>query len=294
VHVLSGAAGCPKAAGLADHPTTFPPARPVPGWNVPICHSRLHDSGEHTMNDDQRLAANRPGRRDMTRTRRRPGELAVLAAAVAIGLVACGGGSSTPHVASLGSSSNGSDSSTASGGSTTTAPKGNPTQLVDEWAACMRRHGDPGQADPTIDASKVIHMTTPLSVGVWPNGQDPNPPGKACLPYLDAASTALQAGYSPPKAPSQAELVKYAECMRGNGVPDFPDPTAGGLQLHGTPGSDLNPMNPTFQNAAKVCVKKTGVHVTGPVGPAPPGSIEDNGGLLVPLSGGNGGSGANG
>jgi hypothetical protein len=28
--------------------------------------------------------------------------------------------------------------------------KGNPTRLVDEWATCMRSHGDPNQVDPTI------------------------------------------------------------------------------------------------------------------------------------------------
>ena len=32
-------------------------------------------------------------------------------------------------------------------------PRGNATQLVDEWAACMRSHGDPNQADPIIDAT---------------------------------------------------------------------------------------------------------------------------------------------
>ena len=42
--VLSAVTGCPGAdAGLTDHPKTktFQLARPVPGWNVPICHSYL-------------------------------------------------------------------------------------------------------------------------------------------------------------------------------------------------------------------------------------------------------------
>ena len=97
----------------------------------------------------------------MTRIYRRSGGLAILAAAAAVGLAACSGGSGSPHVASLGGSGSGSSSGTGSGsgGSTASQPKGNPTQLLDEWAACMRRHGDPGQADPTIDANKVIHIT---------------------------------------------------------------------------------------------------------------------------------------
>ena len=70
----------------------------------------------------------------------------------AIGLAACSGPSS-PHVASLGKTSG--DGSV----STTTMPAGSPTQLLDEWATCMRIHGDPGQVDPTVDATKVIQIT---------------------------------------------------------------------------------------------------------------------------------------
>jgi hypothetical protein len=237
-------------------------------------------------------------RRNMRGTYRRPARLAVLVAAAALALAACGGSAASPQVASLGkSSSNGNGSGTASGdgsgSSAATGPSGNPTQLLAKWTACMHSHGDPGQAAPTIDASKVIHMTTPLSVNIAPNGQNPDPPGAACLPYLQAASTALQAGYSPPKPPSQAALLKYAECMRANGVPDFPDPTAGGgLVFRVRPGSDLDPSSPIFQNSARVCAQKTGVHMGPSSGPAPPGSIDDNGDVSVSISGGNGGPGA--
>jgi hypothetical protein len=34
----------------------------------------------------------------------------------------------------------------------------------------MRRHGDPGQADPVIDANKVIQVTTPAG----PDAQQPD------------------------------------------------------------------------------------------------------------------------
>jgi hypothetical protein len=166
----------------------------------------------------------------------------------------------------------------------------------------MRSHGDSSQADPTIDANKVIHIIMLPSVpgGVsGSSGQSGSGPGTHCETYLMAASTALRGGQPARKAPSQAQLVKYAECMRANGVPDFPDPTAGGLSLKGGPGSGLNPDNPTLQNAVKVCVQKTGVGPVGGGGPLPPGSIlsgPPGGGSapLVPVSGGNGGSGANG
>jgi hypothetical protein len=221
----------------------------------------------------------------MTTTYRRSGGVAALATVAIIGLAACGG-SGSPHVASL------SNSSGNSGGSTTTTlPKGNPTQLLDEWASCMRAHGDPNQVDPTIDANKVIHITFPASVsgngpvGIGKGSDDP------CSAYLTAASTALRGG-KPPQRPDPAKLEKFSQCMRANGIPDFPDPTGGGLSIQTHPGSDLNPNNPTFRNASKLCAKKYDVPGLGG-GTPPPGAVEATGGGGPGGGpGGNGGAGA--
>lgn len=223
----------------------------------------------------------------MTTTYRRPGGLAALAAAAVIGLGACGGGNSTPHVASLGHSNANTGATT-----TTTLPKGNPTQLLDEWTNCERSHGDPDQVDPTIDANKDIHITFPaIASGNGPvslGGIGPNDP---CGAYLTAASTALRGG-QPLRKPDPAKLEKFSQCMRANGIPDFPDPSGGGLQIQSSPGSDLNPNNPTFQNASKVCAKKTGVQTPGSAGTPPPGAIEATSGSgPAGGPGGNGGAG---
>jgi hypothetical protein len=199
----------------------------------------------------------------------------------AIGLAGCGG-SSSPHVASLSNSGG-----TGSGSTTTTLPKGNPTQLLDEWTSCERSHGDPEQVDPTIDANKVIHITFPAStsgngpVGIGKGSNDP------CGAYLTAASTALRGGQPLPK-PDPAKLEKFSQCMRANGIPDFPDPSGGGLSIQTHPGSDLNPNNPTFKAASKLCAKRTGVPALGG-GTPPPGAIEATAG-----SGPQGGPGGNG
>ncbi len=225
-------------------------------------------------------------KRDTTATCRPWRGLVALLAPAAIALAACTGsgspssaGSST--VASLGTSTGnggGNESPTTTGaGSSANAPQaGNPTQSLNEWAACMRRHGDPDQADPTVDANKVIHITMLPSVPgglLGPNGQSgPGPvPGSYCQAYLMGAITALQ-GNQQYELPSQAALVRYAECMRANGVADFPDP-GGGLQLPHSPGSDLDPNNPVFQHAAEVCRNKTGVDGPGGGGPLPPGTV---------------------
>jgi hypothetical protein len=47
--------------------------------------------------------------------------------------------------------------------------------------------------------------------------------------------------------------VAYSECMRENGVPEFPDPVDGQLQLQATPGSGLDPDSPEFKRAQEAC-----------------------------------------
>jgi hypothetical protein len=198
--------------------------------------------------------------------------IAMIAATAAIGLAACSG-SSSPHVASLGNSGG-----NVSGVTTTTLPKGNPTQLLDEWASCMRSHGDPNQDDPTIDANKVIHITFPpgasengpVSLG---GGSGANNP---CNAYLEGASAALRGG-KPAQKPDPAKMEKFSQCMRAHGIPDFPDPGSNGLSMQTHPGSDLNPNNPALQNASKLCAKKTGVPFLGN-GTPQPGTIEATGG----------------
>jgi hypothetical protein len=219
----------------------------------------------------------------MARMYRRPGGLAVLVAAAAIGLAACSSGSSSPQVASLGttSSGNGSGSSTGSGngsGSSTTGLKDTPAQLLSEWTACMRSHGDPNQADPTIDINKVIHIAAPAGyTGLLGFGGKTGT--NSCSPYLNAASAALEVGYTFPAVKANvAQAEKFSQCMRANGVSDFPDPTGNSLHINRGAGGDLNPSNPVFEKANKLCAKRVGVQGFGGQGGAPqPGSVEADG-----------------
>ena len=206
-------------------------------------------------------------RRDRAVSCRRWGGLAVLAASAAVGLAACTGGSSSPGVASLGTSTTlGTDSGSNAGSSTTTGishnatttvPKGDPIRLLNDWTACMRSHGDPNQADPTIDANGAIHVIDPAGYSgtiAGPTGQDSTGAGVTCLPYLTAASTALHGG-EPLRAPDPATADRFAACMRANGVPNFPDPGAG--QVSTSPGGALpTPNSPSFEKAAKTCAHK--------------------------------------
>ena len=194
--------------------------------------------------------------------------LFAIVAGIALLSGACSSGSSTPQVASLGTSGSGNPASNGSGTSAAPGSTGNATRLVDEWAACMRSHGDTGQADPTIDNNGVIQITVPPQ---GPGGENysleaHNSTGP-CGSYLQAASTALLGGRPSPPPPSLAQLLKYARCMRAHGVPKYPDPGGSGETYIG----NLDPNGPVFQNANKLCSKETGT----PSGsqPEPPGSI---------------------
>ena len=128
----------------------------------------------------------------------------------------------------------------------TTVPKDNVAQSLIEWAESgMRSHGDPGQPDPTIDSHGGINISIPSSASVafqrGPQGTAP------CNQYLAAASAALRAGATDLAPPDQAALVQFSDCMRANGVPNYPDPGTGGTTNFNGTGIDLN--SPFFQRA---------------------------------------------
>lgn len=52
-----------------------------------------------------------------------------------------------------------------------------------------------------------------------------------------------------------ADGIKFADCMRTHGVPDFPDPQGGGGGIKINLGAGLNPQSPAFQSAQKACFK---------------------------------------
>lgn len=120
-----------------------------------------------------------------------------------------------------------------------------------QLARCMRSHGVSSFPDP--DSSGRIAIS----------------PSEAQSPAFRSAQQACH-GYLPKLggAPSMSagerqQALKFAECMRANGVPDFPDPTetAGSgasrvLVLRGMVfalGPGVNPKSPGFREAATRC-----------------------------------------
>lgn len=134
----------------------------------------------------------------MSRTRRVPGAVAVIALTAL--LSACG--SSAP-------TSGGIDNSAA-----------NVRQAV-KFAACMRRNGVSQFPTPT-DADKLTFDGI-----VNGSGLDPSTP--AFQQAMSACKKLEPAGFTGTKrtAEQQSAALKFARCMRENGVKDFPDPAPG-------------------------------------------------------------------
>ena len=115
----------------------------------------------------------------------------------------------------------------------------------------MRSHGLTGFPDPTAGSNGLPSF----SLNASPTSDlDPEKPQyqaaqKACkndLPNLGPTTPAE-------KATANAAALKYAECMRSDGEPDFPDPNGQGMiQIKNATGI-LDPNSPQYLQAAKAC-----------------------------------------
>jgi len=115
------------------------------------------------------------------------------------------------------------------------------------FARCMRSHGVPGWPDPSssgvFDKSKLTTQrlgAAPSTVGAAQN---------ACRRLLPNGGV----GPSPAQVQrAKAQGLRYAACVRGHGVPGFPDPGSDGrIPDPGTVGIDQG--SPRFEAANRAC-----------------------------------------
>jgi hypothetical protein len=83
-------------------------------------------------------------------------------------------------------------------------------------------------------------------------------PGVAHLSSSTSSSSpASGGGSSSPEssASAQQKMVKFSQCMRTHGEPEFPEPTEGGIRIQNHNGHGPNPESSRFQAAEKACSK---------------------------------------
>jgi hypothetical protein len=124
------------------------------------------------------------------------------------------------------------------------------TPMLLAFAHCMRAHSvpdfpDPGGARRSGSETSILGITLPATIDIS------SPAFKtamsACLKL--ATPGAPQAGVT--EAQRQA-AVRYSECIRAHGVPNYPDPVFRNGRIGIRPG-DANPNSPAFLAAEKAC-----------------------------------------
>ncbi len=123
-------------------------------------------------------------------------------------------------------------SSGRSHGTAAASPSGNDEALAlsvgREFAQCARQHGKPEFPDPAIQDGVLAFpgATKEDQVAV----QD------ACASILQRVPPSMVHHQQVPTAQEMAQLRQFAQCLRQNGIPEWPDPAAdGSFPIMGTP-----------------------------------------------------------
>jgi len=170
---------------------------------------------------------------------------ALLAALVALGLGLAGFGGGSPNASS--NSASAAVSGCSPSGCSSPAASASAEAIALKFAGCMRSHGVTEFPDPTIGSNGLPSFGPTLNV----KGGAPvyNAARQACkhdLPNIGPHTVAERAA-------ANAAALKYAVCMRSNGVPDFPDPNGQGLIKINHATGVLVSSSPQFQQAQTVC-----------------------------------------
>ncbi|MEV6864471.1 hypothetical protein AB0M44_26115 [Streptosporangium subroseum] len=151
----------------------------------------------------------------------------VALAAVALVGAACGSGQEPVNtVASM----------APQAGSASAAPQGGSQADPVAFAKCVRENGVPDFKDPEPGVG--------MGGGIDLNSPAFKKAAEACKEFMPAPPPQN----NPDETWSTADKLKYAKCMRDNGVPSFPDPDAnGGFKLNDDPNT------PQFKKAEEAC-----------------------------------------
>jgi hypothetical protein len=115
-----------------------------------------------------------------------------------------------------------------------------------KFSGCMRSHGVTDFPDPTVGSNGLPSWTFDADT-VSPQSPAFRAAHQVCKKDLpDLLHTSGE------KAAANAAALKYATCMRSNGVPNFPDPNGQGLIQVNATGS-LDASSPQFQKAETAC-----------------------------------------
>ena len=133
---------------------------------------------------------------------------------------------------------------------TGTGSGGNNVAQAVKFAQCMRSNGVSNFPDP--DASGA------LTIDGVVNGSSLDPNSATFQQAISACKDLEPPGFtgSTRSAQQQEAALKFAQCMRDNGVPDFPDPTANGPLIDTTRIPSMAGKNPRSDPGFSAALQK--------------------------------------
>jgi hypothetical protein len=158
------------------------------------------------------------------------------AAAVALGVTVagCSGG---PTVRTAGS-----QSAVAAAGRSGSSGATPLAQAV-AYSQCVRSHGVPDFPDPV--------QTPSGGYGYRTAGIDPNSAAfQGALQVCNSLPSPWNSASRQLSTAQQQAWLNWAQCIRSNGLPSFPDPTFSGSQVH---DSGVGSSSPQLQQATEAC-----------------------------------------
>jgi hypothetical protein len=117
-----------------------------------------------------------------------------------------------------------------------------------KYAQCMRSHGLASFPDPVQESGGGVSLSLKKGSGLDPSSQPFKAAEAACRKYAPKHGNGR-----PIPAAEQQQFLRYSQCMRTHGVPQFPDPkfSGGGVQLRMPPG--IGPDSPSLKTAQQAC-----------------------------------------
>ena len=160
----------------------------------------------------------------------------LLAALAAVGaalvLAACGGGGSSDSTSTAAQAADGGQSSANS-------------EKAVKYSQCMREHGVTNFPDPKN--GRLTLRAGPGS-GIDPNSATFKSAQDACQSLAPSGAQVAGGGDA-----VRDSVLKFARCMRENGVPGFPDPQVSGGRVTMQPGAGVDPNSAAYKAAQSKC-----------------------------------------
>jgi hypothetical protein len=190
------------------------------------------------VTEHHNILAGKGRRRTWGRTRV-PGLIGVLVAFAVLATASCGRGASNDNGVATAGGAN-----TASPNATSSVDQ---EELARKFQECMKEQGvDVQLAGPGGGGGGPVRVSAGAGQQI-PDQKKAEAAMQKCKQYAPN-------GGEPPKAdPAMAEaMLRFAKCMRDNGVANFPDPDAnGGTMIE--QGSGIDPESDSFKAAQQTC-----------------------------------------